>query len=83
MLVVFWPDRRFRIHYLVMMPFFVAASFLPLWGVWSTGWSPEPGSGEVFPLFLGLYWVVGGIFDHLLLVRTMKSVPEEADGGAV
>jgi hypothetical protein len=83
MFVSCWPDRRFRLHYLIMTALFVGASFLPLLGVWSTNLMQEPSTGNVFTLFFGLYYVVGGIFDHLLLVRTMKSIPEEGDGGAV
>lgn len=77
MFVDSWPDRRFRIHPLIMMPVFIAASFLPLLGVWSTSSGQEPSSIEVFLLFMGLYFVVSGVLDHLLLVRTMKQLPEE------
>lgn len=71
-----WQKLRFRLHYLVLSVLGVGASFLPLFGVLT-----EP--IEVFFGFCGLIITVGGVFDHLLLVRTMRPLPEEDDGGAV
>ena len=76
-----WPKRRFRAHYIVMSALLVAASFLPLLGI-PLGDTLQ-GYSAFIVAFSGLQFVVGGIFDHLLLVRTMKSLPEEDDGGAV
>ena len=30
--------------------------------------------------FAGLHFALGGFLDHLLLVRTMKTLPEDEDG---
>ncbi len=69
-------ELRFRMHYLVLWVLAVGASFLPLLGVLT-----DP--MVLFFGFSGLIMTVGGVFDHLLLVRTMKPLPEEDDGGAV
>jgi peptidoglycan/LPS O-acetylase OafA/YrhL len=82
-LVGLWPERRFRVQYMVLAVLFVGASFLPLLGFWSTDPMQDPTSSDVLALCFGLYLLAGGVFDHLLLVRTMKSLPEEDDGRAV
>lgn len=72
-------ELRFRVHYVVLSVLAVGASFLPLLGVLA---GPN-GHITILFVFTGVFVTVGGIFDHLLLVRTMRPLPEEDDGGAV
>ncbi|MGB3683976.1 MAG: hypothetical protein WA990_15980, partial [Rubrobacteraceae bacterium] len=74
---VHWRERQFRMHYVVVGVLFVGAGFLPLLGVTNVSLTYEAGG---VMLFLGALFVVCGIFDHLLLARTMKHLPEEDDG---
>jgi MFS family permease len=67
---------RFAAHYLVMGVLIACCGLLPLFGIVSADPREEL---YLTPLLLGMYLLVGGIFDHLLLVRTMKSLPEEND----
>jgi hypothetical protein len=54
----------------------VGCGLLPLFGVLPA----DPGEGSNLTVsVLGIYLIVGGVLDHLLLVRTMKSLPEEND----
>ncbi|MGB3635453.1 MAG: hypothetical protein WA982_15530 [Rubrobacteraceae bacterium] len=79
--VVYWRERRFRAHYVVIGILVCGVSFLPLLGISQTGSTAYETGGLM--AFLGILYVVGGILDHFLLVRTMKSLPEEDDGRAV
>ena len=87
MLVAHWPERRFQRHYVILAAAVICASL-----VYATSLicilMLELASLDVFlsladfarPFALvvvGAYFLVGGIFDHLLLVRTFKTVPEE------
>ncbi|MGF1473544.1 MAG: hypothetical protein ACFB50_17625 [Rubrobacteraceae bacterium] len=76
---IYWPERRFRMHYVAIGVLVVGASFLPLFGITSVSLAYETGG---LLAFLGVFYLVGGILDHLLLVRTMKHLPED-DGRAV
>ncbi len=76
-MAVHWRERRFRMHYVVIGALVVGVSFLPLLGITSVSLPYEAGGLLVF---LGIFYVMGGTFDHLLLVRTMKHLPEENDG---
>lgn len=60
--------------------FFLATlSVAALYLLWTAASGPVSG-----PYVLGaLYLIVGGVLDHLLLVRTMKTAPGEDDAGAV
>jgi preprotein translocase subunit SecE len=69
-----WPNRRFTIHRIIAVLLFLGLSLLPLLGI--TEWN-------IYTLFLitiGLMLFIIGILDHLLLVHTLKPVPEEDDG---
>ena len=68
--------RRFAAHYLVMGEVIAGCGLLPLFGVLSA--DPREVT-YLLPLLAGMYLIVGGVLDHLLLVRTMKSWPEEND----
>lgn len=78
--VFWWPERRFRSHYLAAAAVFVIVGLLPLLGVLPENYAEVP--GLIF-LLLGLSTIAVGLLDHLLLVRTMKQLPEEEDGRAV
>ena len=71
-----WPELRFRSHYFVlgslMMFFGLVLLVLMLQG---SRYSEALFLHLITSLFV-LQLVVGGILDHLLLVRTMKSLPE-------
>ena len=77
---VYWRERRFRIHYVAIGVLVSVLSFTPLLSISRTELSYDAGG---LMLFFGILLVVGGFFDHLLLVRTMKTLPEEEDGRAV
>lgn len=93
MLFVYWRERSFQMHYVVMAALAISYGFLHGVGLplsltifpslFDTIWWLYEKGRLIALTFIGLYFVVGGVLDHLLLVRTMKSVPEEADGGAV
>ena len=93
MVVAYWPERRFQGHYVfigavaigVVLAHSVSAFVYPSassW-IWPTG-DELSGVPAIFAMILvTAYLIVGGILDHLLLVRTMKTAPEEDDAGAV
>ena len=71
---------RFRKHYVVIALLFAGLGLMPLLlrvplsdRIWGPG-------GVMFTLLLGLGLIAGGILDHLLLVRTLKPLPEASDG---
>lgn len=74
---IHWWERHFRMHYVVIGVLVVGVSFLPLLGITSVSLSYETGGLLVF---LGIFYVVGGVCDHLLLMRAMKFLPEGGDG---
>ena len=73
-IIFWWPEKRFRVHYLVAAVTFLIVGFLPL-----TGMLPGNYTEALWLLFLhfGVSVVVIGLLDHLLLVRTLKAVPED------
>lgn len=77
--VFWWPERRFRAHYLLAATAFVVVGLLPLFGVLPRGFASEP---DLLLALAGLSAVAVGVLDHLLLTKTMKALPEEeADAG--
>ena len=70
--VDWWPERRFRWYYLVFGVLLLLTGLLLMFGL-----LPDRATPGLFLGFLVLYLIVGGLLDHLLLVRTLKSVPEE------
>jgi hypothetical protein len=71
---------RYRHHYLLLALLYVAAALLPLTGlVTSAQLVNDP---LLFGLLYGLPWIVGGLGDHIFLMRSLKPLPKEAvDGG--
>ncbi|MDP9457863.1 MAG: hypothetical protein M3Q60_19305 [Actinomycetota bacterium] len=94
MMVAHRPERRFQTHYLAMAALLVGYGLFHMVGlVVSVTLSPDLLDamlvlhkwGRLITLpVLGLYFLVGGVLDHLLLTGTMKALPEEEeqDGGA-
>lgn len=74
-IVFWWPERRFRIHYLFVAVTFLLVGFLPLAGVLPGNYFGEA-LGLLF-LHLGISVIVIGLLDHLLLIHTLKTVPED------
>lgn len=86
MLFTYWPERRFQARYVGLGALLVAYGLVFLGGL-AVALTLTPGLMDLFlgvHYFgrlitlgaLGLYFVVGGALDHLLLVRTMGSAPE-------
>lgn len=73
----YWPRRSFATHYLAIAGIIAVISLFPVLGVDATNPVFQP---SIFSLIiLGLFFAVGGLFDHLLLARTLKPVPEADD----
>ena len=93
MMVAYWPERRFQGHYVVIGAvavgvFLAYAASIAVYLATNGGSWPTGGTGFVLPsvspvIFVAAYLIVGGVLDYLLLVRTMKTAPEESDAGAV
>lgn len=73
---------------LALVPFglvFLAPGFIPNgWGqqgeTWR--WLMIAGAPLLFGLLYGLPWIIGGLGDHIFLIRSLKPLPKEAvDGG--
>jgi hypothetical protein len=75
-----WPHRRFQMHYIVVGLLLLGLSFSLLLGFLRIDTTQE---SNLFTAVLSASCIVNSICDHLLLVRTMKHLPEEDDGGAV
>ena len=73
-LIYMWLNRRYAIHHIVALMLLAGLSLLPLFGI--TEWA-------IFLVSIGLIILGLGIIDHLLLVRTLKAVPEENDGAGI
>lgn len=83
MLVAYWPERRLQSHYLVIAVLIIGTTLtvaaLTALGVISastmgyTAWFMVPAA-------FALFFLVGGVCDHLLLVRTFRVIPEESNG---
>lgn len=72
---------RYRHHYLYLALLYVAVALLPLTGlVTSAQLVKDP---FLFGLLYGLPWIVGGLGDHIFLVRTLKPLPKEAVDGSI
>lgn len=77
-----WPERRLRPHYFVAGALAALAGLVVLFLVLSGIRYPDVLLLHLMSAFIGLVLVIGGVLDHLLLVRTMKSLPGD-DGRAV
>ena len=88
-LFVFWrSQRRFGYHHYAVLSALVLLSgvllgVLSTLGVVSVGVVVAGTWSAVNIVMVGAVLVVGGVFDHLLLSRTMRSVPEENRDQAV
>ena len=78
LLVYFWPRRNFALYYVSMAALLAAVALLPLFDL-----IPADRYLPTGALALGVVLVVGGIFDHALLTRTMGAHPQEGASGAV
>ena len=70
----FWwwlQEQRTRIHYAIMASLIVLISLAPLAGI-GEGWLIIQPSGTVFHLLVGAIFVLGGILDHLILVKSFN-----------
>ena len=77
----FWPKRQFAMHYLAIALFAAVLSLLPLLRL---EWLDTTfGPAVTFFFLTGMVFLIGGLFDHLLLVRTFKPLPKEETNGAV
>jgi hypothetical protein len=74
LLAFWWRGSRWAWHYAAMALGIAVVGLLPLFTDLSTR---ELIRGGGSALLLGTIFTVGGIFDHLLLVRTLKRVPED------
>ena len=84
LLAAYWPERRFRAQYLILAVLFMGLAFIPLLVIDTIPANKAWALDSVLAWnVLGLYCVIGGVFDHLLLIRTFKSTPGEDNGGAV
>lgn len=86
MLAAYWPERRFRAHYVVMAALIVGIGLAHMVcvvvyltnGAWLWPVGEFAGLARNYAwTALGLYFLVGGVLDHQLLVRSMKDLPEE------
>lgn len=91
-LIAYWPERRFQRHYVAMGALIVGYALFGMAGLYLS-LTLLPGLldvmlalgyfGRLITLsIVGLYYIVGGFLDHLLLVSTMKLLPKEGDGQA-
>ena len=71
-----YAEWRERVHFLVVGFFLVGASLVPLW--FSASGDPVWGSSGVLFFLFGAGMVVGGVFDHRLLLRVLPPLPAEA-----
>jgi hypothetical protein len=70
-LVIAWPHRTYKIHYIVTAVLLAGVSLLPLGGI------SLDSTRTVVSVAAGLAFIVIGCIDHVLLVRTFKPVPGE------
>lgn len=73
-ILFFWwwlQEQRTRIHYAIMASLIVLISLAPLAGI-GEGWLIIQPSGTVFHLLVGAIFVLGGILDHLILVKSFN-----------
>lgn len=74
----FWPHRRFAWYYIGLAVIIGAAGLLPLTGLITADQYLPLGA-----LAWGAILFVGGLFDHLLLLRTMGARPQEEQNAAL
>lgn len=70
-ILFFWwwlQEQRTRIHYAIMASLIALISLAPLAGI-GEGWLIIQPPGTVFHLLVGAIFVMGGILDHLILVK--------------
>ena len=67
-----WPEKQFRWYYMVFGTLMILAGVLLAFGM-----LPDNLTLNLLAGFMVLHLVVGGLLDHLLLVRTLKFVLEE------
>lgn len=83
-LAYFWPRRRFAAHYIALgLSIGLASIAASLMGLQlSQDW---PITGALYLFMLGALFLVGGLFDHMLLVRTFKPLPKDngSENGAI
>lgn len=72
-----WPELRFRPHYFVLGSLMVLFGLILLILMLQGSQYSEMLFLHLLTGFFVLQLVAGGILDHLLLVRTMKRLPEE------
>lgn len=77
MLIIFWPRRAYVPHNIALAVVIAGLSLLPL--VEGVSSSPALRPPVMLFLVLGLQLFVGGIFDHLMLVRSLKPARETGD----
>ena len=72
-----WPELRFRPHYFVLGSLMVLFGLILLVLMFQGNQYSETLFLHLLMSIFVLQLVVGGILDHLLLVRTMKRLPED------
>jgi len=70
----YWPRRSFAAHYLAIAGVIALISLFPLVG--GSIDNPVFRPSILSFVIMGLLFVVGGLFDHILLARTLKPIPE-------
>ncbi len=84
-----WPERHYRGYYLLLAALIAACSFLPLAGVLPTPTREEiiyygvPDPANIVPLVsIGVATLIGGILDHMLLIRSLppRGIEQDTDG---
>ena len=78
MVAYWWPNRRFREHYLIMGIALALLSVVPPLVI--PHWDSQ-GFVPVFGTIFGLFWFVVSLIDHRQLLRALAPVQE--DGGHV
>jgi hypothetical protein len=78
LVILYWQaGRPYRWYYLLIVPLIVMIDLSLPWLNISPA-NPWPRPGVILWLFIGLSMIIGGFFDHLLLTRTFRAVPEES-----
>jgi hypothetical protein len=72
---------RYRHHYLFLAVLYTAVALLPLTGLVKSAQLVE--DPLLFGLLYGLPWIVGGLGDHIFLMRSLKPLPREAVDGSI
>ncbi len=73
LILVYWGVMgSFQTHYIIMATLLAGISLLPLQGV--------AVNSAIILVVVGSIYIIGGLLDHLVLVRTLKPLPEEPHG---